>query len=410
MTPRTLLTLAARLTLSLACALALSYPTRLCAQSGQDLESLRTQIDELTRKTKYTEALPLLEKFIAAKPDDAEMQFAYGFALIAQANNTKEAAERAALRVRARNAFIKARDLKIDEPVVIALIDSLPPDGADGGSSFSHNDAANALMKEAEGFFAQGKLDQALQGYQRALALDSKIYEAALFSGDVFMDRQDFEQAEVWYQKAIAIDPTRETAYRYSATPLMKQKRFSEARDRYIEAFITEPYNRFSQAGLTLWANATNTSLGHPEIEIPSKVRYDESGKVNIDLDASILLGAKDDGSFAWIAYGTTRSQWHTERFARTFPKETKYRHSLAEETDALKSVIALATSDQRTKHLSPTLAALKKLSDDGLLESYILLAKADQGIAQDYPAYLKENRAKLRRYVVTYLLNGGKF
>ena len=39
------------------------------------------------------------------------------------------------------------------------------------------------------------------------------------------------------------------------------------------------------------------------------------------------------------------------------------------------------------------------KLNDAGLLESYILFAKPDQGIASDYIAYRSANRDKLKRY-----------
>jgi hypothetical protein len=82
----------------------------------------------------------------------------------------------------------------------------------------------------------------------------------------------------------------------------------------------------------------------------------------------------------------------------------------LAEEVDALRSVLSTATTDKRTKNLSPSLAKLKKLDDDGLLEAYILMARPDEGIAQDHPAYLKHNRDKLRRYVNEYVItNGGK-
>ncbi len=49
-----------------------------------------------------------------------------------------------------------------------------------------------------------------------------------------------------------------------------------------------------------------------------------------------------------------------------------------------------------------------RNLSDVGLLEAYVLLARADRGLAQDYPQYLQNNRDKLRRYVVEYVLTGG--
>jgi hypothetical protein len=59
-------------------------------------------------------------------------------------------------------------------------------------------------------------------------------------------------------------------------------------------------------------------------------------------------------------------------------------------------------------KTLSPSLIKLKKLNDEGLLEAYILLAKPDNGIAEDHPTYLKENREKLRRYTIQYVVTGG--
>jgi tetratricopeptide (TPR) repeat protein len=348
--------------------------------------------------------LPLLEKILQAEPKNAEMHFYLGFALIAKASTEKDPAARKALRVRARQAFIRTKELGNTDPPVEALISNLPPDGSDVGV-VSENIEANALMSEAEAFFGQGKLDEALANYQKALKLDPKIYEAALFSGDVFMQKGDFVQAETWYQRAIAINPNRETAYRYSATPLMKQHKTNEARDRYVEAFITEPYNRFARGGLIQWAQVTQTPIAHPKIDIPTNITFDDKGNAKTDLDAA-MLGGKEDGSFAWLVYGTTRTIWRKEKFAKTFPNEKDYRHSLDEEADALRAVIASATSDQKIKKLNPSIAKLKKLNDDGLLESYILLALVDEGISRDHPPYLSTNREKLRRYILEYVIN----
>jgi hypothetical protein len=158
------------------------------------------------------------------------------------------------------------------------------------------------------------------------------------------------------------------------------------------------------------WGNVTKTPLGHPKIDIPTNVTFDEKGDAKINLDAGMLLGGKDDGSFAWIVYGGTRSLWHKEKFAKTFPDEKAYRHSLNEEVEALRGVISAATSEKKVKKLSSALAKLNELDSKGLLEAYILLAKPDDGIAADYPNYRVQNRDKLRRYVVEYVLtNGGK-
>jgi tetratricopeptide (TPR) repeat protein len=375
------------------------------AQAGQGIKELKRKASELIDGQRYTEALPLLEKIAAAEPEDAETQFYLGFALVAQANVSKDAGTRASLRARARTSFLKAKGLGYNKPVLDAVIRSLDPD-APKGRGFSPNAEADRLMREAESFFARGKQDEALASYQKALALDPELYEAALYCGDVYTHRGDFAQAEVWYQKAIRIDPTRETAYRYSATPLMKQKKYEEARERYVEAFINEPYNRYTAAGLSQWAQTTNTRLGHPAIDIPTSVTFDAKGNASVKLDPAAL--GKDDGSFAWVGYGATRTLWRREKFARTFPRETVYRHSLAEEAEALRGVVSMAAAGGKTKTLGPALSKLKRLDEEGLLEAYILLARPDDGIARDHPAYLKQNRDRLRRYVVAYVLNGG--
>ncbi|HKY43047.1 MAG TPA: tetratricopeptide repeat protein [Pyrinomonadaceae bacterium] len=389
--------------------LLLCSPLTLAAQepATESANELKRKAAELLKETKYTEALPILEKIATLEPKDGETQFYLGFALAGQAVNTKDAAARKALRVRSRAAFVKAKSLNFEDPRLDALINSLPEDGSDA-ADFSSDSKANALVKEGEALFSQGKKDEALKKYQEALALDPKLYHAALFSGDIYLQKQDYAQAETWYQKAIAIDPDKETAYRYSATPLMRQGKVDAARDRYIEAFITEPYNRFAQAGLIGWGEATGTTLAHPRIDIPTDITFDEKGDAKINLDAGALLGGKDDGSFAWITYGVARSAWRKEKFAKTFPGEKVYRHSLAEEVDALRSVISTATADKRNKNLSPSLAQLKKLDEQGLLEAYILITKPDDGIAKDYHAFLKQNRDKLRRYVLEYIVKGG--
>lgn len=147
----------------------------------------------------------------------------------------------------------------------------------------------------------------------------------------------------------------------------------------------------------------TNTNLAHPEIDIPVITGSNSDAKIQLTADA--LKGGKSDGSFAWTAYGATRSLWKSTKFAQTFPNEKIYRHSLAEETDALRSVITLATKETKANNLNPSLATLKKLDDDGLLEAYIVMARPDEGIAQDHADYLKQHREKLRRYVLKYVV-----
>jgi hypothetical protein len=107
--------------------------------------------------------------------------------------------------------------------------------------------------------------------------------------------------------------------------------------------------------------------------------------------------------------YGMSRALWmnkkdgsRSDKFAKAYPNESVYRHSLAEEVEALRGVVESVqeqVKQKRVKTLTPSLENLMKLNDAGLLEAYILFVKPDRGIARDYPTYRKANRDKLRRY-----------
>jgi hypothetical protein len=62
------------------------------------------------------------------------------------------------------------------------------------------------------------------------------------------------------------------------------------------------------------------------------------------------------------------------------------------------------AVKPKKRKKLDESLTNLLALSDAGLLEPYVLFARADAGIAQDYADYRKANREKLRRYLSEYV------
>lgn len=389
----------------------LIFPASIAAQND-DVAAMRTQVNALLEKNNYVDALPLLETLAVALPNDADTHFNLGVALIAKAVTVKEQAAKRQLRVRARAHLIKSNQLGRNEQLVKALIESIPPDGSEE-ARFSENEKAEELMREGEAAFSSGNMDEALKVYQKALEVDPKLYYAALFSGDVYMHKGDYPNAEIWYQRAIAIDPMIETAYRYSATPLMKQRKYDEARDRYIEAYITAPFSRLAIGGIGQWAQTVGKSLGHPKIDIPTTVEKSANGNMTITLGAG---DKKDDGSAAWTMYGISRAAWQMDVggqpspvFSKAYPQEKAYRHSLAEEFAALKMVIETTKKDRNVKTMEPSLATLVELYDKGLLESYILLARMDQGIVKDYLPYLQNNRAKLRRYVIEYVIGDNK-
>lgn len=367
------------------------------AQTEAEVKEATTKTVQLIEQQQFAEAIPYLEILIKVTPDEPKLRFFYGYSLLTKSKQIEDNEQAKQLSAKALEQFKKAKALGLNEQTNDVLIQLLSGEGGmENSLNYSKNAEANKFMSQAENNFAQSKYDEALQFYQKALALDPNIYEAALYSGDVYVKKQDWENAEKNYQKAITINPNRETAYRYSATPLMKQEKYDLARDRYIEAFITEPYSQMSPRGMSQWAQATGAKLGHPKINFP---------EIDFDANGQAIMAApvdKPDYNSEWKTYIATRVSWRKEKFAKTFPGETKYRHTLQEETEAIRSVLKSA---KEQKLNNSQFEILQKLDNEGLLEAFILMAQADEGIAEDHEAYLKNNRPKLRQYVTNYVI-----
>jgi tetratricopeptide (TPR) repeat protein len=389
------------------------------AQEGDSYQAERQRAFRLMEESKFTEALPILEKLAKENPNDGPVIYALGFSIFAGSQNIKDPQARKQARSRARSMLIRAKELGSGDNLSEQLINAIPPDGGEE-STFSRNKEADAAMREAEAAFTRGELEKALALYERALQLDPQLYEAALFAGDMYFkmgfNERDaarksglMDKAGVWFAKAITINPDAETAYRYWGDALLEQGKMTEARDKFIEAIIAEPYKQRSYVGLEKWAQRNNVSLGHPSIKMPNAMRT-EGNQTTITIDPKTLQS--DDGSKHWTLYSLTRAAWPAGRFAKEFPAEKAYRHTLREETEALRMVADAVAKDfkgGKIKQLEPSLARLVKLHEAGLLEPYVLFARADAGIARDYPAYRQASRDKLRRYWNEIVIGGDK-
>lgn len=408
---------ALRLAAALAFVLASLAPA-LAAQNTQN-DPERERAFQLFAEQKFAEALAPLEKLAKRYPDDGEVQARFGLILFLTTIPEADTPARQAKRARSRAVLVRAKELGYDEGVpknvVEGIIAKVKADGSEvdaGSGKFSANAEADAAMRAGETAFLKNDYDAALAAYERALALDPNLYEAPLFAGDAMLQKGQFEKAGEWYARAIKLNPDREQAYRYWGNALMKQARLDEARDKYIGAVVADPYNGNTwENGLFRWANAKVVRLGHPKIEVRSDFSQ-KDGKNVITFDPK-TGGKAGDGSGAWAAYGLTRAAWAVndyERFKKAHPAEKTYRHSLAEEAAALRGVIEGVRNQQKggeVKQLAKDLQLLLQLEEEGLLEAYVLFARADEGIARDYADYRKANRDKLHRYLADYLASG---
>ena len=380
---------------------ALGSPAQAPPQSDIDT---RSQALELCKERRFTEALPLLEKSTAAYPGDFVVWEMLGQALVNEAGSAPDPAARKQMLLRARSAFVRARDLGDKSDYLATMLEQLPENGDVG--PFSTRKEVDDAMQEGEAAFSRNDYSAALAAYQRALDLDPKAYHAALFTGDVYFRMNQMDKAADWFAKAIAIDPDRETAYRYWGDALLKDGKMDEAKAKFIEAVVCEPYQHASWNGLHNWLRANHAAISHPQVESPDSVSG-EGKNINITIGAGSL--GKNDGSEAWLAYDVTRASWRGERFKKQFPNEPTYRHSLAEEADALNAAASVLVEGykkpKQRKRLQPALLTLLELKEKDMIEPFVLLSKPDTGITKDYVAYRAEHADKLREYISEWLI-----
>jgi tetratricopeptide (TPR) repeat protein len=395
---------------------------RTSAQGTPDYQEQRQRAMQLYDQNKFTDAIPLFEQLVKAHPDDLVAWERLGWSTLVVAGSIKDPEERKQARNRARAAFQRAKELGDNSELLNKGFENLSgPDPAD--LAFSSRKEADQAMREGEEAHTRGDLDKAIAAYQRALQLDPKLYLAALYIGDMYFKKgyqaraddtraknELLDKSGEWFARAIAIEENIETAHRYWGDALMLQGKQREAMLTFIDAIIAEPGNRNGYMGLSQWGERNQVSMSHPQIEIPVKLSPSGDKKLEVSFDPA--LRDSPDGSGAWEQYGLVRAKWVAEDFTKAFPNEQAYRHSLREETEALRKVAEVASGwvkSGKVKSLSPSLAALVKLNEAGLLESYIFFNRVDQGIVRDYEAYRQANRDKLRRYWAEFVISSGR-
>jgi tetratricopeptide (TPR) repeat protein len=340
-------------------------------------------------------ALPYYERLVQKEPKNPLYAERLAYSLTAQLAPLPAGEQRKALLVRATAEAQRARSLGDNSNLLQTLLRSL-----EGGTM----EAPSAEVQElaaAETAFTRGEYDKALAAYEAVAAANPLSYSARLFAGDVHYVRGNIDAAGKWFQAAIDLNPNVETAHRYWGDALAKVKREDEALQHYIDAVVAEPYNRNSWMGLQQWAGRNKYRMQKPNIQTPAAptIGQRDDGKPNIGINMSPTKNVP--ASAAWLIYSMTRSTWMLGEFNKRYPQEGKYRHSLAEEAAALRAAVAAAKLDELDLNgADKELQGLAMIGKADLIEPYVLLQSADDGIARDYNDYRAANRDKLVAYI----------
>lgn len=375
----------------------------------------RQQAVQLFDQGKRLEALPLLEELAQQSPEDEEVVVDLAASLVHHAATLTDRQAAGAERLRARALLEKSGSRSPLAQNLLQLLHEMP---ASGDIQFSANPAVEQAMRAGEAAFSQHDFDKAIQHYSSALRLEPRNHVAALFIANAYDKKNDFARAGSLYESAIQLDPNIETAYRYYAHMLVKQGDMARARTMLIRAAVAEPYNRMVWRDLRAWANINHADLDFSyagTYPVPAPGSWKDE-PVNLNFITTSVLPEPEpqprEVADAWRAYHSVRAEWKQGgRFGQRFPHETAYRHTLAEETEALIAAIEVLQKlrgDIETAELvseNQSLLLLLKLQEAGVLEPYVLFRLSDEGIARDYAAFRAGNRGKLEAYLDKFVV-----
>jgi tetratricopeptide (TPR) repeat protein len=373
---------------------------------AQDDEAARA--NELFQARKRPEALPLYEDLAKAHPNEMLYFERLADCLGAKAAQLSDPAEIKATLTRMRDAAKRAVELG-DTTEYIRMMANIDPGQPLYGGITS---PGKALLMEAEKAYTAGDFPTAMDKYTAAANADPKLYDAPLFAGDTAFVQGNLKTAALWFARAIAIDPDRETAYRYWGDAILKYgKDPMAAREKFIDAIVAEPYNRLAWQGIQQWAEIEKAVISAPKIERPARPEVDPKNPKNITININPTTTDEKThpGAASWMMYSLMRASYRGDKFKKEFPDEKEYRHSLKEEDAALSGVVAVMKERKvKLDKLDESLRNLVELNDAGMLDSWILISGADNGIAQDYDAYRKQHRQLLHDYLSRFVVHGG--
>lgn len=379
--------------------LAFLIPVNIClAQAAtpapvEDKAALRAKVLEFTDQGRYLDAHPLLEKIAPLYPNDADLWAHYGIAIMARSSTLSNAAERKAERIKGYNVLAKARQLGTKNNFALDVFDRLSPDGEVTDGLEHTNPEYEKNIREGEAFFGSGQWDKAFAAYERASKIDPKSYEPVLYMGDSLYAAGKYKESEPWFAKAVQLEPDREEAYRYWGDALMFQKKYAEARDKFVDGFIAAPYTRTSWQNLSKWMDETGAASSPRMVAPPG----DEDGG-EVVLNTALLKAS--DGTVHWKKYSETR--------AAQLAAGSRKPRGLVEEAEAFRQVAKAVRADIKAGTLKTpdeSLVNLVALDDAGLLEAYVLIIRPDDNIAESYETYRKNNRDKLKKFIVEFLM-----
>jgi tetratricopeptide (TPR) repeat protein len=209
---------------------------------------------------------------------------------------------------------------------------------------------AQTLLETGQTAYEQGRYDDALRAYNKALALSANSPKtgalAELRIGNLFMSQQKFADAATVFQKAIALDPDYALAYNNLGEALGESRQFNSALQSFSKAIALDPKLLIARYN----AGITYERLGNLKYaEFVFRILVRDHPDYDLGYDALAVALSKSDRAKEAIPFH--------EKAISLNPKEPTYYYDLALSYLILGDTAKALEQQQKLQQLDPRMA-----------------------------------------------------
>jgi tetratricopeptide (TPR) repeat protein len=361
----------------------------------------RQEAMRLYKEHKLGEAAKWWQKVVARYPGDMAAHEALGSSLLIRAAEQSDRKNKIPDRVQAHAELMRAQELGDNSDLCKALLSAVPEDGSE--VHYPNQKEANAALARGDAALERLDWDGAVKEYSLAVELSPDNYFTPVGIGLKYARLKQWTEAGKWYALSLRINPDGGAAYGNWVEALVEAGEMKEAREKLVQGLLISD-GSYINLPLNMWLNANHLSLKKIDIKVPDEYPIGKTGTMIVVNPA--WLG-KNDGRDAWLMYPRTRRLWKNEKYFNEF-QITSYRHSLAEEVDALSQVVAAfneSLAKGNVKEPDPALMLLSRFQSEGLLEAFVLLIQHDKEVNAELYRYQTQHRDKLMEFADKYII-----
>jgi tetratricopeptide (TPR) repeat protein len=373
------------------------------SQNGTDespADPDRQEAMRLHKEHKLGEAAEWWQKVVAKYPGDMAAHEALGASLLIRAAGQSDRKNKISDRVQAHAELMRAQGLGDNSDLCKALLSAVSEDGSEV-VPYPNQKEVHAALARGDAAIESLDWDDAAREYSLAVDLSPDNYFTPVGIGLKYAGLKQWEEAGKWYALSLRIKPDNGTAYGNWVAALTEAGEMKEAREKLVQGLLISD-GTYVNFPLNMWLNANHLKLKKINIKVPDEYPVSKTGTM-IVVDPGWL--GKNDGRDAWLMYPRARRLWK-KHFNESYI--TGYRHSLAEEVDALSQVVAAfneSLAKGNVKEPDPALMLLSRFQSEGLLEAFVLLIQHDKEVNAELYRYQTQHRDKLMEVADKYII-----